>query len=299
MPEAALASNGRIGALLRALRPHHWAKNLLVFVPLVTAHRTALGDVAGAALAFAAFCAFASSSYLINDILDLGADRQHPRKRLRALPSGALPMSWAITAAAFLFALGAFIAMELATAAFFALLAYPLLSLAYSLSLKRRVLVDVITLASLYTLRIIAGGFAAGAPASVWLLAFSMFAFFSLALLKRHAEIVTLEVDTRAPGRGYVQGDATLLVALGSSSAIVSVLVLALYTNGDTVRRYYAQPEMLWLLCPLFLYWLGRAWFLSVRGQMHDDPIVFAIRDPASYAVGLAAVLVLVAATIR
>ena len=297
--QATLGINGRVTALGRALRPHHWAKNLLVFVPLVTAHRTAMNDIAAALLAFAAFCAFASSAYLVNDILDLAADREHPRKRLRALPSGTLPISWAATTAGILFALGASIAMQLATAAFLTLLLYPLLSLAYSLSLKRRVLLDVIVLASLYTLRIIVGGQAAEALVSAWLLAFSMFAFFSLALLKRHAELVSLEADARAPGRGYVQGDTALLVGLGSASAVVSVLVLALYTNGDTVRHYYAQPELLWLLCPLFLYWLGRAWFLSVRGQMHDDPIVFAIRDPASYAIGAAAVLVLLAATLR
>jgi 4-hydroxybenzoate polyprenyltransferase len=297
--QATLGLNGRVTALGRALRPHHWAKNLLVFVPLVTAHRTAMNDIAAALLAFAAFSAFASSAYLVNDILDLAADREHPRKRLRALPSGTLPVSWAATAAAILFAVGASIAVQLATAAFLTLLLYPLLSLAYSLSLKRRVLLDVIVLAGLYTLRIIVGGQAAEAPASAWLLAFSMFAFFSLALLKRHAELVSLESDARAPGRGYVQGDTALLVGLGSASAVVSVLVLALYTNGDTVRQYYAQPELLGLLCPLFLYWLGRAWFLSVRGQMHDDPIVFAIRDPASYAIGAAAALVLLAATLR
>ena len=172
---------------------------------------------------------------------------------------------------------------------------YLLLTLAYSLRLKRVPILDVISLASLYTLRIIAGGFAIEAPASSWLLAFAMFLFFSLALVKRYAELVSLEIEGQqaAPGRGYAGHDVDLILALGSASAMVSGLVLALYVNGESASQLYSHPAVLWILCPILLYWISRIWLLAARGQMHDDPVLFAVKDSTSYYVAAAGVLVL------
>ena len=281
---------------IRAMRPHQWAKNLLVFVPLLAAHRFAdAASVVEAVWAFAAFSLLASSAYLLNDLLDLGADRAHPRKRLRPLASGALaiPAGAALCVASLLAA--ALLASRLAPLFQVSLATYFLLTLAYSLRLKRVAILDVISLAGLYTLRIIAGGFVIAAPASSWLLAFAMFLFFSLALVKRYAELVSLEVEgmARAPGRGYAGHDLELVLALGSASAMVSALVLALYVNGESASHLYSHPALLWILCPIFLYWISRIWMLAARGEMHDDPVLFAVKDGISYYVAASGVLVL------
>lgn len=274
--------------LLRALRPHQWAKNLLVLVPLAAAHRLGQGEMVLDALqAFLCFCLLASSAYLLNDLLDLAADRAHPRKRARPLASGEL----SIPAGLFLFALtlAAGLAASAGLPAPFraALVVYFTLTLAYSFGLKRVPIIDVIALAGLYTVRIVAGAYAIVVPLSFWLLAFAMFLFFSLALVKRYAELVSLRLEGMpgAPGRGYSGNDVDIVLAMGAASAMVSALVLALYMNGDTVQVLYTRPDILWLLCPLLLYWISRVWLLAARGQMHDDPVLFAVRDLASYAV--------------
>lgn len=287
-------------AAAKAMRPHQWAKNLLLFVPLVAAHR--LGDppaMASAALGFAAFSLFASSAYLLNDLFDLSADRAHPRKRLRPLASGHLSIPAGLVLCAITLAAGAALA-ALLPARFQATVAvYFALTLAYTFGLKRAAILDVISLAALYTLRIIAGGFSVPMPPSFWLLAFAMFLFFSLALVKRYAELMSLEIEgtSKAPGRGYAGHDVDVVLAIGSASAMVSALVLALYINGETVRDLYSHPALLWLLCPILLYWVSRIWFLAARGQMHDDPVLFALRDRASYLVALAGAVVVWAAT--
>ena len=292
-------ARGRAEAMWRSLRPQQWVKNLLVFVPLITAHVSGGPQLVAAGIAFIAFCLVASGAYLANDLLDLSSDRAHPRKRLRPLPLGELPISWALPAALLLVVAGLAVASSLELWAFISLSAYVVLSMAYSALLKKHAIVDVIALAALYSLRLIVGGWAAGAPTSAWLLAFSMFAFFSLALLKRHAELMALPPEHHgySPGRGYAKADLGFLLLLGLSSALVSVLVLALYTNSDIVNRYYGHPWVLWLLCPLFLYWLSRAWLVSSRGGMIDDPIAFAIRDPVSYGVLLIGVVVFIVAS--
>ncbi len=177
--------------------------------------------------------------------------------------------------------------------------AYFLLTLAYSFRLKGAAILDVISLAALYTLRIIAGGFAIAAPVSFWLLAFAMFLFFSLALVKRYAELIALDDEgiRDAPGRGYAGHDIQLILALGSASAMVSALVLALYISGEGAKDLYARPEFLWVLCPMLLYWISRIWLLAARGQMHEDPVLFAVRDKASYVVAAAGALVVFLAT--
>lgn len=281
--------------LLRALRPHQWAKNLLVFVPVLTAH-LAFEPVAlvQASLAFAAFCLCASSVYVVNDLLDLPSDRAHPRKRQRPFASGALPVVHGMVAAPLLAVAAFAIATALPVRFVIVLAAYLALTFAYSLWLKRVELLDVVVLASLYTGRIIAGAVAIAVPLSFWLLAFSMFLFLSLALVKRHAELALVREHghAAAAGRGYRVDDLPLLATLGGASGYLSVLVLALYINSRDSAALYGEPQLLWLLCPLLLYWISRVWLLTMRGRMHHDPVVFALRDRASLLVGTLALVV-------
>jgi 4-hydroxybenzoate polyprenyltransferase len=293
-------SESAFGTALRALRPHQWAKNFLLFVPLAAAHL--VNDVAAVASAmqgFIAFCLFASAAYLVNDLLDLAADRAHPRKRARPLASGRLSIPAGAMLAGACLAAGAALAWPLPAAFQATLATYFALTLAYSLWLKRVAILDVISLAMLYTVRIVAGAFAIGVPISFWMLAFAMFLFFSLALVKRYAELVSLEEAGigKAPGRGYGGHDAEVVLAIGSSSALVSALVLALYINGEAAKNLYARPEILWLLCPVLLYWIARIWLLAGRGQMDDDPVLFAVRDKASYVVAVLGAIVVWMAT--
>ncbi len=284
---------------LKALRPQQWLKNLLVFVPLVTSHAVLdPGQILLAVLAFVAFGLCASAIYVVNDLLDLADDRRHPRKRLRVFAAGNVPALNGIVMAPLL--LGAALAVALAVSpAFVGVLAvYVVVTTAYSFGLKRLVLVDVFTLAGLYTLRLIGGSAALGLWPSFWLLAFSMFIFLSLALLKRYTELLGVREagEEAAPGRGYRTGDLDLLSALGGGAGYLSVLVLALYVNSPAVQPHYARPDALWFLCPLLLYWVSRAWLVAHRGNMHDDPIVFAVKDRVSRAVALAmAVVILIA----
>ena len=297
-PEVARGS--RIGGLASSLRPHQWAKNLLLFAPLAAAHRLDEPALVAAAItAFVAFCLVASSTYVVNDLLDLAADRAHAVKRARPLASGAITIGEALALAAVALAAGVALALALPPAFLAGLAAYVALTLLYSFALKKVTVLDVIALASLYTLRIIAGSLAVGVPLSFWLLAFSLFFFFSLALVKRYAELIALEARDAAsvPGRGYAGHDAEMVMALGTSSALVSALVLALYINGDTVRALYSSPAVLWLLCPLLLYWIARVWVLAARGAMNEDPVLFAMRDPPSYAVAAAGAAVVWLAT--
>ncbi|HWY25663.1 MAG TPA: UbiA family prenyltransferase [Nevskia sp.] len=280
---------------LRALRPHQWAKNALLFVPILAAHAWwDLGALRATALGFVAFCLCASGTYLLNDLLDLEADRAHPRKRLRPFASGVLHPGAGLAVSAAL-ALAAF-GLAYATAPLLcALLAfYAVLSLSYSFRIKRLVMLDVITLAALYTLRIIAGAAAARVEASFWLLAFSMFLFLSLAMVKRCAELHALIAEQRSQtkGRGYHAEDLPVLQQLGGASGYLSVLVLALYINSSTSQQLYLHPQVLWLLCPLLLYWVSRVWIITHRGGMHDDPVVFALRDRTSRWLGLLAAVI-------
>jgi 4-hydroxybenzoate polyprenyltransferase len=253
------------------------------------------GAVVAAIQALVAFCLAASSAYLLNDLSDLAADRAHPRKRSRPLASGRLSIPAGFLLAGLCLA-GAFgMALLLPPMFAAALAAYYALTVMYSWLLRSEALVDVLTLAALYTLRIVAGAHAIGVPLSFWLLGFSMFVFFSLALVKRYAELAALRESGlgEAPGRGYSAGDAPIVLAVGVGSAMVSALVLALYMNSDSVKLLYARPDVLWLTCPLFLYWICRVWLLASRGEMNEDPVLFAVRDVPSYAV-VAIALVLV-----
>lgn len=278
-------SNNRFTAFIKAARPHQWLKNLLVFVPMIAGHRVDDPVVLfSSMLAFIAFSLAASSGYLLNDLLDLEADRLHPNKRKRPLASGALPITWGAAGVPLLL-LSALTAGYFLSWLFVAvLLIYYGLTMAYSLWLKRVVMLDVTVLAMLYTMRILAGSIATGISLSFWLLAFSLFVFLSLAILKRYSELLLMVAESKGDlkGRGYHVNDLGLLGMLGTSSGLLSVLVLALYINSEGLQKFYAQPQMIWFLCPLLLYWIGRVWFKAHRGEMHDDPVVFAATDPVS-----------------
>lgn len=274
--------------LLRAMRPHQWIKNVLVFVHLLMAHVWSDGALfLNTLFAFFALCLCASSAYLVNDLLDLEADRNHSDKRSRPFASGQTPLLGGILLAPVLLVLG-FILGSLAGKAFLTVLAlYFLLTLAYSLYLKRILLIDTLVLATLYTLRIIAGAAVALTLPSFWLLSFSMFLFTSLAMVKRYVEIRSMDgdPDARVMGRGYRASDLTVIASLGVAAGYIAVLVLALYVNSPAVVRLYEDEQVIWLLCPLLLYWVGRIWVLASRGSLHQDPVVFASRDGVSYIV--------------
>ena len=271
-----------LGAYLRALRLHQWLKNLLVLVPLFAAHqmRSATG-LGHALLAFAAFSLCASAVYVLNDLLDLESDRRHVRKRQRPFASGLVPISHGALLVPLLLAASVAVAWSLPAAFLGVLGAYFVCTLAYSVVLKRQVIVDVLMLAGLYTLRVIAGGAATGIVPSFWLLAFSMFLFLSLALVKRYSEmLITLQQQAQsAAGRGYTVQDLPVLMSVGTSSGLVAVMVFALYINNPDLHTLYSQPLWLWLVPPLLLYWISRIWMKAHRSEVDDDPVVFAARD--------------------
>ena len=284
---------------LKALRLHQWLKNVLVFVPLLAAHLV-LDPVAvmQAVAAFLIFGMCASSVYVLNDLLDLGADRRHPRKRKRPFASGRLPITAGLMVAPVLMIAAFTAAYALAPRFALVLLGYYILTLAYSLRLKQIAMLDVLVLAALYTVRIVAGTAAIDVGFSFWLLAFSMFLFLSLALVKRYTE---LGVQRRAGndtvhGRGYATSDYELLASLGGASGYLSVLVLALYINSTASAELYHRQQVLWLLCPLLLYWVSRVWIIAHRGAMHDDPVLFAARDKVSLMLMVLAALVVLLA---
>jgi 4-hydroxybenzoate polyprenyltransferase len=251
-----------------------------------------------ATTAFVAFCCVASSAYVLNDIVDVEADRRHSTKRFRPFAAGVLSPTFGLVFAPALLAIAFVLSWRTLPASFVGLLAlYVVLTGAYSLYLKRVAVLDVILLAGLYTLRVLAGIAAADVRFSTWLLAFSTFLFLSLAFLKRYTEVSAMDgaPTERVRRRGYLRADREWLGSMGGASGYLSVLVLALYINSEQVMALYRRPLALWLICPLLLFWIGRMWLLAHRGRVHDDPIVATVRDPASYAVGalVAAVLYL------
>jgi 4-hydroxybenzoate polyprenyltransferase len=288
---AAEFSSPRASALtwLKALRVHQWLKNLLVLLPLAGAFKFDEPQLAlQAVIAFFAFSFCASSVYVLNDLADLDSDRAHPRKRLRPFASGLLsPVSGLLMVGLLLGAsaglvAGARPALQAALAGYFAL------TLAYTFFLKRKVIIDCVALGGLYTLRVVAGWCAVGLAASFWLMAFSLFLFLSLAFVKRYSELQAAAKLGRpdAAGRGYLASDLPLVQTMGVAAGFGSALLLALYINGDTVMRHYSHTEVLWLLVPIHLYWISRMWMQAQRGHMHDDPVVFAVRDPVSLVSG-------------
>lgn len=289
--------SGIAKAWMKQLRLHQWLKNLLIFVPLVAAHKTgSLPLLTNALLAFFFFSLCASSVYLLNDLLDLNEDRNHPRKKFRPFAAGTLSIKSGIIVFPLLllaaFA-GSFVFLPPMFTAGLAL--YYIVTLAYSLLLKRLVIIDVVTLAVLYTIRIIAGSLATGLELTFWLLAFSMFMFLSLAIVKRYAELRMVKnngVDEKVSGRGYYPADLEMLSSLGAASGYLSVMVLALYIQEASTAHLYSHPKYIWLACPLLLFWVSRTWMLTHRGHMHDDPVVFAVKDRVSLLTGALMLLV-------
>jgi 4-hydroxybenzoate polyprenyltransferase len=274
-----------VAEYLNALRPQQWLKNLLVFVPVFVAHRfNEPALLKRSLLACAAFCCCASSGYLVNDLLDLSDDRRHPRKSQRPFASGRLPVSYAFVMVPVLFILSCLLSAVVSRSSLEVLLLYFVLSLTYSLYIKQVALLDVIVLAGLYTLRIMAGSIAVAIWPSAWLLAFSMFLFLSLALVKRYDELVVMRgvEGDHARARSYEISDAELLASKGTASGYMAVLVLALYISSSTAKTLYRRPELMWFLCPLLLYWVGHMWLVAHRGEMIDDPLVYALRDRTS-----------------
>ena len=284
---------------IKALRPHQWLKNLLLFVAPILAHRTEPALWLQVVLGFVAFSFTASSVYILNDLLDLESDRQHRTKKRRPFASGALSIQSGLAMFPVVLLSGV-----LTSAAFLpwpftaALLGYWILTTAYSFYLKRKMVVDVLTLASLFTYRVLAGGLAAEVAVSEWLLGFSMFFFLGLAFVKRYSELVqTQQRDLeRIPGRGYWVVDLQLVTSFGPASGFMAVLVFCLYIASPQVKELYSQPQFLWLIAPILLYWIARVWFLAGRDQLHDDPVLFAVRDRHSYLAGILTLICLVLA---
>jgi len=277
-----------ISEALRAMRPHQWVKNVLIFAPLILSFQFMDPElVIRALLAFIAFSLSASSLYIINDLLDIDSDRLHPKKKNRPFASGKLSMRWGIGQAIVLLVIALVLAVYINTEFLVALIIYSVLSAAYSFKLKRVVLLDVSILAVLYTLRIIAGTYAVSLDLSYWLIVFSIFMFTSLAMVKRVSELYNLMLQDKekVEGRGYVVKDREIILALGSASGFVSILVFALYIHDPLIVHRYTQPEWLWLIVPALLYWIGRVWIIAHRGKMDEDPIVFALHDKLSYAI--------------
>jgi 4-hydroxybenzoate polyprenyltransferase len=287
-------------ALVRCLRVHQWSKNILVFVPILLAHRIGNPLVMGQALiAFLTLSLCASALYIVNDLLDLQADRLHPNKRRRPLASGEVTIEAGLGIGALLAIVAAGLAMFLPLQGRFLLAGYAGASLVYSLKLKRMLFLDVVSLALLYAVRVLYGGSATGIRISAWTLVFSLFLFTSLATVKRLAEL--RRVNAIAAGtqeyRGYKEVDVNQLSSLAAAGGYVAVLVLALYINSPEVELLYRHPQGLWLLCPILIYWISRLTLIANRGHLDDDPVAFALKDRATWFAGLLAAIVLVLST--
>lgn len=282
--------------ILRALRPLQWAKNTLVFVALIAGHHFQPHVIIATLVAFACFSMAASSAYLINDLLDLSADREHPRKRERPFASGEIPLNHGIIWAAALG--GGSFALSLALPLRFSeiLLLYVATALTYSFLFKRKLILDVVVLGGLYTLRVLGGLTLVTLDPTPWLLMFSLFWFSSLAIVKRCSELTakrSAEKEIWLPGRSYQIDDLHVLFPLGAAAGYGSVFVFALYVSSPEVRALYTHPSGLWLVCPLLIYWISRIFLLANRNELHDDPVVFAFTDQISLLTGLCILIVL------
>lgn len=288
-----------VKAFWRAMRPHQWLKNLLVVVPLVTAHLWGSPEAwAATALAFVAFCLTASGAYLLNDLLDIHDDRNHATKRFRPLAAGLLPLPLGLVGAAGLTFGGLVLGFAGGLPLGLVVAGYLCMTLGYSFYLKRLPMADVAVLAALYGMRMLGGAVATDIPLSHWLVLLAFLIFYSLALLKRYVELRAL--PARSPGkagaRGYLLGDADILAMQGVGSGLLGGLVVALYTSSDDVLKLYDHPAVLALLCPLLVWGMGRLWLLAHRGQVHDDPVVFAAKDPVTWGLGIVALFLMVVA---
>lgn len=284
MPDASLMRGRWVLPLLRGMRPRQWLKNLLVFVPMLAAHSLTRGSVLQSLSAFIAFSLCASSAYLLNDALDAKDDREHPVKKHRPIAAGTLPLTVAYAASAVLALAALALARRDGPMLLCAVGVYFATTVAYSCYLKRLLMIDIVVLALLYSMRILGGSASTGIAPSFWLLAFSFFIFLSLALLKRHSELFNLhrngEEQTR--GRGYTTRDRIPVGIMGINAGFLSVLIFMLYFNSEAVLMHYSQPYYLFAIVPLLVFWLGRMWALSFRGEIHEDPVLYVSHDPVS-----------------
>lgn len=280
---------------INALRGHHWAKNLLLFLPLMLSHNLSLAPVLRTVAGFVLYGFCASGLYILNDLLDLHSDREHPWKKERPFAAGRLSIPEGVVVSSSLLAcavgLGTFLDLQFGLA----LVGYAALTMFYSLYIKKVALLDVFVLSSFYSFRILAGALISGTPLSQWFLAFSMFFFLSLAMAKRYSELLHAKdlIASGNSGRGYHVNDRELLLSFGVGSSFSAVVIFSLYVQSQDVRVLYLSPEWLLLLCPIVLYWLGRTWLLAHRGELKEDPVTLAIRDRVSYVVALAGAAVI------
>jgi 4-hydroxybenzoate polyprenyltransferase/phosphoserine phosphatase len=286
--------------ILRALRPHQWAKNILLFAAVFLGHKfNDLSLIINSAFGFVAFCLCGSAVYIINDLVDLEADRLHPKKRSRPFAAGDISAVTGILLSVLLFLGALTVSVYLSLTFTVVLVAYFTLTLLYSFYLKEKLLIDVFLLGLLYTLRVWAGGVCTGIVISNWALAFFMCLFLSLALAKRYSELSDFAAANRGGPlyrRDYRVSDMQFLMSLGCSSALMSVVVVALYINSPDVTRYYRRPTLLWVVCPLLAFWLSRLWLIAARGNLDEDPVLYAIRDKLSYVLGVIIVVVVLLA---
>lgn len=276
--------------VFKSLRVHQWVKNLLIFVPFLLAFKQVeLSQIYVLLFAFFAMSLCASASYLFNDLMDFESDRQHPIKKNRPIASGAMSKTYAYGLLITCLAVGIGLSFSLSRDFQFILAAYLVITILYSIVLKSIVLLDVIILGALYTIRIVAGIYAANVALSFWILVFSMFLFMSLAMLKRFSELYNLRLrdEETASGRGYISKDLELVSSLGSASGLIAVLIIVLYIHDPITLEKYTNPEWLWLILPALLYWVSHMWLISHRGKMNEDPVLYAIHDKPSYVVGV------------
>lgn len=286
---------------INAIRGHHWAKNLLLFLPLALSHNLSFAPLLDTFLGFVLYGLCASGLYILNDLLDLHSDREHPWKKARPFAAGEISIPQGLAASGILLSLAIGLAFTLAFSFGLALVAYAAVTMLYSFVLKKIALLDVFVLCSFYSFRIVAGALISATPLSQWFLAFSLFFFLSLAMAKRYSELVHAGelLKSGNSGRGYRTEDRDLLLALGVSSSFAAVIILSLYVHSQEVLALYSSPQYLFLICPIMLYWLSRNWLLAHRGELKEDPVTLSIRDRASYAVALASAAVIAASLIK
>lgn len=296
-PDAAIVARPKAAFrdYFRALRPHQWAKNILLFLPMIAGHRFDLRTIVLTALGFGCFSLAASSAYVLNDLLDLRADRDHPRKVKRPFASGRIPVSHGVVLSAFALAAAFGLASFLPIKFVEVLAIYVALTLSYSLFLKRKPLIDVVTLSGLYTIRVYGGLAAVNVQQTQWLLMFSLFFFLSLAIVKRCSELVVRGKMGKSTvmGRGYRGEDLNVLLALGAAAGYGAVFVVTLYLSSPDVKILYTHPGRMWLICPVLIYWISRVLMMSNRGDLDDDPVIFALTDRISWATAACVGLIL------
>lgn len=288
--------------IIKEIRIYQWVKNILIFLPALMAHKVFVdNNLLNSLFAFFSLSFTASFVYLINDMIDLESDREHPRKKNRPFASGKLDLMFGVKLSIILIISGLLISFFAVGAKFTEiLLIYFAITTLYSFYLKKIAILDIMILASLYTIRIIAGGYASNTPLSPWLLGFSMFIFLSLAIVKRYTELLSLKSENKlkVAGRGYYIEDMNLLVSIGPAAGYLAVLVFTLYINSPDIKLLYHHSKYLWLIAPMLIFWITRIWLLANRGQMTDDPIVFAVKDKVSIIVALISVILVIFASI-